>query len=136
MNVDYNCVLLIDDDNATNFLNSWIIKKLNFSENIVIKKDGKQALDFLTTSVNGQFPKPRLILLDINMPVMNGWEFMDNYKILTDQQRAKIVLVLLTTSRNSKDIAKSKEYPDITGYENKPLSIKKMENIIKKYLLN
>ncbi len=136
MNSNYNCVLLIDDDNATNFLNSWIIRKLNFSNNIVIKKDGKQALDFLNTSVNGQFPKPQLILLDINMPVMNGWEFMDNYKNLSDQQRAKIVLVLLTTSRNSKDIAKSKEYPDITGYENKPLSIKKMENIIKKYLLN
>lgn len=128
-NVD--CVLLIDDDNATNFLNTWIIKKLDFSRNIVVKKDGKAALDFLTTKVDGKFPKPHLILLDLNMPVMDGWEFLDNYENLSEEQRAKIVLVLLTTSKNYKDISKSKDYKDINGYENKPLSVIKMEHIMK-----
>jgi CheY-like chemotaxis protein len=75
--------------------------------------------------VDGKFPKPHLILLDLNMPVMDGWEFLDNYENLSEEQRAKIVLVLLTTSKN---------YKDINGYENKPLSVIKMEHIINKYL--
>lgn len=127
------CVLLIDDDNATNFLNKWIIERTQTAENIIIKKNGALALEFLTKAINNSFPKPELILLDINMPVMNGWEFMEEYKKLPDEQKAKIVIVMLTTSPNPDHLKKAQSIAEIDGYERKPLNIKMFEKILIKY---
>ena len=75
-----NCVLLIDDDEATNFFTSFIIEETDCAQHIKIVEGGQAALDYLQTSTEQgcdsfSYPCPDLILLDINMPGMNGWEF-------------------------------------------------------------
>lgn len=127
-----NCILLIDDDEATNFIHSMVISQLNCTKNIVTKENGVEALDYLR-SINEQtekHPQPDLILLDINMPGMNGWEFLEEYKKLNDNQLAKTVIVMLTTSLNPDDKEKTNHITDIRGFMHKPLTKDMMNQVL------
>ena len=114
-------------------LNSIILEKLECCKEIVVKERGDLALDYLMDiKQNGGNP-PELILLDINMPGMNGWEFLVEYTKLEEHLKAKVIVVMLTTSLNPKDQEKAKEAGVLSSFENKPLSKKKMADIIKRY---
>jgi CheY-like chemotaxis protein len=67
------------------------------------------------------------------MPAMNGWEFLERYSSLEKQQKANVVIVMLTTSLNPDDQAKASSIPDVSGFETKPLTPEKLELILKKY---
>lgn len=119
------CILLIDDDKATNFIHQRIIKKSGIDIHIQVAENGKEALEFLTNKAsfnNNKYPKPGLIFLDINMPVMNGWEFLEEYENLPENQKANMVLAMLTTSLNPDDKSKAEQINDLKGFVNKPLS--------------
>ncbi|NNL15472.1 MAG: response regulator [Flavobacteriaceae bacterium] len=126
-------ILLIDDDEATNYIHKRVIKETNCAETIVIKENGIEALDYLTSAVNGKFPQPDLIFLDINMPAMDGWEFLESYKKLNDDQLAKTVIVMLTTSLNPDDKDKASTIPIITDFIPKPLDPEMVEQICNNY---
>ena len=99
MNKKLNCILLIDDDDATNFIHQVIIKKAKIAEQVVTTLNGKQGLDFLTNSGkyhNKETPLPSIVFLDINMPVMDGWEFMEAYQGLSESMKNQICLVKST----------------------------------------
>lgn len=120
-----NCILLVDDDEATNFIHKRIIQKSGIDVSIQTVENGKEAIDFLTSSGNfegKEYPKPGLIFLDINMPVMNGWEFLEVYEKLPEEQKAKILVAMLTTSLNPDDKSKADSNQYINGFVNKPLS--------------
>jgi len=126
-------ILLIDDDEATNFIHQMVIKQVGCTENVVVKENGAEALEYLTSSIDGKYPQPDLILLDINMPRMDGWEFLEEYKNLDDDQLAKTVIVMLTTSLNPDDKDKANVIPVITGFMSKPLTAEMLEEILKKH---
>ena len=126
-------ILLVDDDEATNFLHKIMINDAECTEQIHVCKNGKEAIEYLTNSIEGKYPQPDLIFLDINMPVMNGWEFLEEYQKLNDEQKAKMVLVMLTTSINPDDYEKSKEYPDVAGFRNKPLNTDLLKDIMREH---
>ena len=133
-----NCILLIDDDEPTNFLSQMIIEEADCAAEIQIAYSGDQAIDFLTsqgTSTSGQntYPCPDLIFLDINMPAMNGWEFLQKYNSLEKEHKGNIVIIMLTTSLNPDDRLRSKDFPDVSGFENKPLTREKLEALLKKH---
>ena len=133
-----NCILLIDDDEPTNFLSQMIIEEANCAAEIQIAYSGGQAIDYLTsqgTSTSGQntYPRPDLIFLDINMPAMNGWEFLQKYNSLEKEHKGNIVIIMLTTSLNPDDRLRSKDFPDVSGFENKPLTREKLEALLKKH---
>ena len=125
-----NCILLIDDDEATNFYNKMIIKKADCTENITTVQSGAQALEYLKSKPKGAHPQPDLIFLDINMPAMNGWEFLEQYKNLSKEQKGKIVIVMLTTSLNPEDKERASTIDDITDFKNKPVTIEMLEAVI------
>jgi CheY-like chemotaxis protein len=133
-----NCVLLIDDDEPTNFLSQMIIEQVDCAEEIQIAYSGKQAIDYLTspgTSASGHntYPRPDLIFLDINMPAMNGWEFLQQYNGLKKEHQGNIVIIMLTTSLNPDDRLRSNDFPHVSGFENKPLTREKLEALLKKH---
>ncbi|WP_281227718.1 response regulator [Flavobacterium aquiphilum] len=130
-----NSVLLIDDDMATNFISKMIIKKAGITDHIETVLNGKQALDYLTNSGQYQkedniFPQPMLILLDINMPVMDGWEFAEAFEKLDENQKGHIIIVMLTSSLNPDDREKASNFKAISGFQNKALTLEGLTSIM------
>lgn len=125
-------VLLIDDDEPTNFINKKIIQSSGLVEAIHVAHGGQEALNLLSRNANqvNDFPTPDIIFLDINMPAMDGWEFLAQYRQLTKVSSEKIIIVMLTTSLNPDDEVKAKEMKEVYGYKNKPLTRQMIEEII------
>lgn len=126
-------ILLIDDDEATNYLHRIMIDDAECTEETYVTKNGKAALEYLRSSVEGQHPQPDLIFLDINMPIMDGWDFLEEYQKLDEAQKGKIVLIMLTTSVNPDDYEKAKNYPDVAGFKNKPLTVELLHEIVENH---
>jgi CheY-like chemotaxis protein len=131
-------ILLVDDDEATNFLNKRIIRKADINAEVQVALNGKEALEFLTNT--GKYanekvlPQAGLIFLDINMPGMNGWEFLEAYKQLPEEQTRRIKILMLTTSINPDEEKKAIDIPEVKGFIHKPLSGEKLERAIKVYV--
>lgn len=130
MKTKLNCVLLVDDDKDCNFLHKRLLTKADCADEIVIAVDGIEALEFLKSVKDGNHPNPAIIFLDINMPRMNGWEFLEEYKKFSDKQRANVVLIMLTSSLNPDDEARAKTYSDISGFKNKYLDKETLDEIL------
>jgi CheY-like chemotaxis protein len=133
-----NCVLVIDDDEPTNFFNQMIVEKSGCTNHVEAVQSAQEALEYLTKSVHEhgeeeRYPCPDLIFLDINMPAMNGWEFLEKYRQLHEKHQGKIVVVMLTTSLFPEDKVKAKDIPEIAGFENKPLTEEKLQRILKQH---
>ncbi|MFK7907369.1 MAG: response regulator, partial [Chitinophagales bacterium] len=95
-----NCVLLVEDEPVTNFLHRIVVQDANCTEEIVIKENGQEALDYLLDSA---CTTPEIIFLDLNMPIMNGWEFLEEYSKIHKSARAKAVIITLSTSLEDSD---------------------------------
>lgn len=122
-----NCILLIDDNTADNRYHQIIIEEMNICNNIQIVQNGLEALDYLK---NENHMSPELIFLDINMPKMNGWEFLKAYENLDAKQKAKITIVMLTTSGNPEDKKRAEAISEISGFIVKPLTEEDINEIL------
>lgn len=128
----FNCVLLIDDDGVTNFINHRLIKKMNLTSCIQSAINGNEALKFLKSFlVQNENQGPELILLDINMPVLDGFEFLEQFEKIEFSNKEQIRIIILTTSTHQKDILKITANAR-TGYINKPLTEDKLREILNK----
>ncbi len=125
-----NCILLIDDNPEDNRFHQIIIKQMDITNSIQFAENGLEALEYLK---NENQIIPEIIFLDINMPKMNGWEFLEEYKHLTEKQKAKTVIVMLTTSLNPDDEKKAKLIQEITGFRTKSLTEEMLIEIIDQY---
>ncbi len=124
------CILLIDDNPADNRYHQIILESMDIAEHIEFAMNGLDALDFLNNKNN---MLPDLIFLDINMPKMNGWEFLAEYKSLDANKKAKVIIVILSTSANPADIKRSQEISEVADFETKPLSEEAIANILEHY---
>lgn len=133
-----NCVLVIDDDEPTNFFTQMILEESGCTNHIRVVQSGQEALEYLVKSEAGNnpgvYPVPDLIFLDINMPAMDGWEFLEEYKKLRVINR--IIVVMLTTSLFPEDKIKAEKMPEISGFEHKPLTAEKVAAVLEKYFTN
>ena len=123
-------ILLVDDDEATNFIHSLLLKEWDCVENIYTAMNGQEALDFLKTNEEFRVGKPSIILLDINMPVMNGFEFLEAYADLPEEFKASIVVCMLTSSLHQKDQDKASGFSDLNNFINKPLDKEAFDQIV------
>lgn len=125
-----NCILLVDDDPDDNFFNQIIINEMDIVDHIDTASNGLEALAYLKRE--NQI-LPELIFLDINMPRMNGWEFLNEYKHLSPSQKAKVLILILSTTANPDDIKRAKEIKEVSGFASKPVSKEMLTEILQKH---
>lgn len=135
MNKKLNCILLIDDDEASNFLTKILLDEACIAEHIKTKQTAKAALHYIKDSaqLNGHLntlPYPSLIFLDINMPAIDGWEFIEQYAALLKELPSKIVIVMLSTSLNPDDRSRALSIPEIDLFAIKPLTPEILQSVI------
>ncbi|MGV3538392.1 MAG: response regulator [Rufibacter sp.] len=131
-------ILLVDDDDTNNFLNNRLLSRMQLAGKIREFRNGKQAFDYLYNISQGHYDasvpeyfKPSLILLDINMPVMDGFEFLELFHQLPEAFRKDIVLALLTTSEHGQDTARAAMSK--VAYLTKPLTAEKVQTLVEEY---
>ncbi|HSZ72247.1 MAG TPA: response regulator [Cytophagaceae bacterium] len=129
MSKNMNSILLIDDNEDDNFFHQKVIESMNMPVQVTVALDGEEALTYLK---QGNHTPPDLIVLDLNMPRMNGFEFLKEYQSLSPALKTK-VLIMLTTSISPVDRKKAEQISEVIGFENKPLSKEMLTAILEKY---
>lgn len=123
-------ILCVDDDPITLMLYKMVIRKAEFAQEIATARNGEEALAFFNErqSDNDGDDYPKLIFLDLNMPVMGGWEFLDHfnekYLSFTDTK-----VIVLSSTIDPTDIDKAKTYPMVIDFQSKPISKEMLANL-------
>lgn len=130
-------ILLVDDDATTNYINKLIISRAELTEELLVASNGRDALKLVEERYkaykeNGCSKVPKLIILDINMPIMDGFGFLDNMQSVECFKEESIVVAVLTTSLNPRDIDRVKQ-AGVNEFLSKPLTKESLENLVNKY---
>lgn len=123
-------IVLIDDDSTTNYLNKMIIERSQLVDEVLTFDTANDALDYFKTKVEAD--EGSLVLLDINMPIMNGWQFMDQYIALNGKLKANKV-VMLTSSIDPSDKQQAEENLSVAEFKSKPLSVEMVGELVTDY---
>lgn len=128
---------IIDDDNMYVNLVKRIVEAKNLCQNLMVFKNGKDALNYfeaILTNLN-KTTIPEIIFLDLNMPVMDGWEFLDNFTKIKNKLGKIITLYIVSSSINPVDIERAKKINMVKDYLIKPVTIEDLEAIFLKQVL-
>ncbi|MFA9192290.1 response regulator [Flavobacterium sp. FZUC8N2.13] len=117
-------ILCVDDDPITLMLCKKVIIKASFSNTIITAKNGEEALEYFNSIINKKEINnlPNLIFLDLNMPVMDGWEFLENFSTNKYSEVNTIKIVVLSSTIDPEDLQKSKKYPMVIDFLSKPIT--------------
>jgi CheY-like chemotaxis protein len=119
-------VYLIDDDATFVFLTKRIIKSTGVDATIFVFNDGRQAIDFLVNNSSDKSLMPDVIFLDLSMPVMDGWEFLDEYKALPLEN---VTLYVFSSSISAHDIHRARSYSMVTDFIIKPITKDRFQHV-------
>lgn len=120
-------IILIDDDELSNFLNHTLIKQVNNDDEISVFESALEGLKFLNSAAVELELIPEFIFLDISMPVMDGYQFLEEFENLPDTIKKKSKIVILSSSIDKEDIERASTNPYVVRFLNKPLT---RENIL------
>jgi CheY-like chemotaxis protein len=124
-------ILLVDDDMITVIITDRIIKHNAFSEEVVSLNNGQEALDYLAKSTPEDIPE--IIFLDLNMPIMDGWEFLEHYQKLSFGINNYPPVYILSSTADSEDQRKAMSYSFVKKFISKPLLQRHLEIIKSEY---
>ena len=124
-------IFIIDDDNMYQMLLSRTIRKINDQLNIVSFTNGEEALEHFKELFNQNSTLPDLVLVDINMPVLDGWQFLDDLEIIRPGYKNEIPVYLISTSLDENDKNKAQENEYIRDFIIKPLPTEWLDEILK-----
>ncbi|MEN9908903.1 MAG: hypothetical protein RLZZ540_2052 [Bacteroidota bacterium] len=125
-------VLLIDDNDIDNYVNNHIVTKSKIAEKITIKKSAIAALDFLKSIGENDVAFPDLIFLDISMPIMDGFGFLEEIIKFPNTIEKQCAVVMLSSSDNPNDIKRAMNFEVVIDFFTKPLRIEMIEKLVEK----
>ncbi len=123
-------ILIVDDDDVYLFLATHILEKIATDLVVETLPDGEQAVNYFKKCIALKMKAPEVLLLDLNMPFLDGWGFLDEYKKLRPNLNSKVYIYIVTSSNRQKDIDRAKEYEDLENYIVKPVSKEKLKDIL------
>jgi CheY-like chemotaxis protein len=127
---DANKVFLIDDDRLSNFINKSMLRHMGMGYDVHTFDFADNALEALKELITNNLPLPELILLDVNMPLKDGWEFLEEITDLFPGIQSQCIIYMLSASVDKEDVDRAKGYAAVKGFIQKPLKIAKMESIM------
>jgi CheY-like chemotaxis protein len=136
MLAECNSILVVDDNESDRLLAKFAIEDSGLTEHVYFSCDGKEALDFIENyeknkALHDKGYPPTLILLDINMPAMNGFEFLESYdKFNNDERYNSVVILMLTSSHSEDDMQKAGQFKSVKGFLTKPVD---EDNLLKAF---
>lgn len=125
-------VHVVDDDEYYSFAVRKLLEINHFAEKLLFFPNGKEAMDYFALTLLQKDQLPDVILLDLNMPVMNGWDFLDYYTKISDKLPKKIDLYIVSSSISKSDIDRAESYAEVTAFLSKPLKKADLEKIHQK----
>lgn len=125
---------LIDDDSIFIYGTKRIMKEINFCEELIVFNNGQDALEGLLKISERKERFPEVIFLDLNMPIMNGWEFMDEFIKIPNNNFEKPIIYIISSSVDPRDLEKVKNYQSVGNYILKPITSNDLENVLKNLL--
>ena len=130
-------ILLIDDDETTNYLNHRLLTKMKVAHRIDVVTNGEEALSYLqeacSTDDGDTTSCPDLMFVDIKMPVMDGFEFLDEYEKAALEMKKNTVVMMLTSSASFYDLERLKKYKEVERHVSKPLTEQDVRELLREY---
>jgi CheY-like chemotaxis protein len=126
-------IAIVDDDPIFQFIAKRFIESFESVNQTLVFSDGKDAIDFLYSNINDKDKLPDIIFLDINMPVMNGWQFLNKYIMLKSKIEKKVLIYIVSSSNNPDDLIQAKSINEITDYLVKPLNRDEYTSILNSF---
>lgn len=123
-------VFLIDDDEVFVFLTKKIIERADQDVQLSVFPNGHDAIEYLKTAALNPELLPDIILLDLNMPVMDGWEFLTIYKTFNLSQKKRIALYIVTSSISPYEVERARNIEEVQEFIIKPIAKEKFKDII------
>lgn len=122
-------ILIIDDDEINNFIAAKLIDKIPPKAKVSTCINGKEGINFVKSKLDNQAEFPDIIFLDINMPIMNGWEFLEEYEQLKSNINKKVTINMLSSSVYNDDIIKAETFTTVNKFISKPLTVDKIRDL-------
>lgn len=134
MSKKINNILLVDDDTVNNFIVINTLNKLDITENVDSVLNGADGIEYIKNMIDNN-PQliPSIIFLDINMPVMDGWEFLEEFEKFAEDIKKQCKIYMVSSSVYEDDISKSKHYSSVIDFISKPLMREKIMDIYNEY---
>lgn len=129
-------VCIVDDDDIYQFTMVKTMKSLNLTDKIIVFSDGEEALDFMLDNLHNDKELPDVIFLDIDMPIMDGFQFMEEYVKIKPKLGKKITIYMVSSSVDPVDIERAKKISEITDYIVKPITHDQLKHIVGELRLN
>lgn len=129
-------VLLVDDDRECLFLHKYALRESKHIEHIEVAMNGEEAMGFIQDAISANRPLPEIVFVDINMPVMDGWEFMEEYDTLPLQAKSKMNVVMLSTSVNPDDELRATANSNVWRYCQKNLTSQQVVELVAALYVN
>lgn len=125
-----NSVCIIDDDSIFVYIAERLMKESNFCEKIIVFENGKQGIEGLLEMDKNKKEMPSIIFLDLSMPIMSGWEFLDSFVNTSISNKKNLKIIVMSSSINPNEIEMIKAYPTVTDYIVKPITPSDLDKII------
>ena len=130
-------VLLVDDDDTTNYLNKRLLNDMQVAREVMVLKNGKEAIDYLSKACgdkrNENYKCPDLIFLDIKMPTMDGFEFLEEYQRLGLDAADHVIILMLTSSASFYDLERIKSFKKVKKHYSKALTNHDVKEILAEF---
>jgi len=120
---------IVDDDSIYVFGLKKLIEMHDFCDNMLVFRNGEEAIKYLEPVITKSESLPDVILLDINMPVMDGWDFMEEFIKLKPMMAKEVLVYMVSSSIHDEDVQRAKSYSDVSGYVIKPVTLADLKTI-------